>query len=280
MEILEYYKSLPVKTRVAIIIGLTLAAHLVVLFLRKLTQWLLTPTASTSTFARKDLLIQKHPKFASLTTLVVSAATFAVYFIAIGLILKEFDVPLTGYLASASVIGLAIGFGSQGFVQDVVIGLTLIFTDAMNIGDMVQISGQIGKVERIGLRFTTIVNHQQQEIHLPNRTISAIGRYRGGATRTYIDIRLPDDVNSADVVKNLAAVAKGMHQQHRAIILAEPQAKAIEETDWKYVRVKFSLWPGEELVIESTFKQVATATMTQLSPSFAPWMITTTHRAR
>jgi small conductance mechanosensitive channel len=53
-------------------------------------------------------------------------------FFAFGLVLEEFGVNLTAYLASASILGLAISFGSQGLVQDMVIGLTLIFLDAMD----------------------------------------------------------------------------------------------------------------------------------------------------
>jgi small-conductance mechanosensitive channel len=58
----------------------------------------------------------------SLATLLTSAIVFALYFLIMGLILAEFGVSLTAYLASASVLGLAIGFGSQGVVQDVVTG--------------------------------------------------------------------------------------------------------------------------------------------------------------
>src|SRR5690606_22150626 len=58
----------------------------------------------------------------------------------------------TTYFASASVIALAIGFGSQGIVQDVVTGLTLIFSDLIDVGDMVEISGQSGVVRSISMR--------------------------------------------------------------------------------------------------------------------------------
>ncbi|MBW3672076.1 MAG: hypothetical protein KY432_10455, partial [Acidobacteria bacterium] len=57
-------------------------------------------------------------------TIIVSALTFAIYFVAVGYMLGELGVDLTAYVASASVIGLAVGFGLQGFVQDVVVGLT------------------------------------------------------------------------------------------------------------------------------------------------------------
>ena len=100
-----------------------------------------------------------------------------------GLVLQEFGVNLTAYLASASVVGLAISFGSQGLVQDIVIGLTLIFWDAMDVGDMVEITGTtnvIGRVEEIGLRFTKLINFYNQEVFVPNRTIANVSRFPHG----------------------------------------------------------------------------------------------------
>jgi len=96
--------------------------------------------------------------------------TFLTYFFAFGFFLEEFGVNLTAYLASASIVGLAISFGSQGLVQDMVIGLTLIFSDAMDVGDMVEITGAtsvIGRVEEIGLRFTKLVNFYNQRVFIP-----------------------------------------------------------------------------------------------------------------
>ena len=74
-------------------------------------------------------LMTQQPKFITVTRLIVSGVIFIIYFFAVGLILQElFAVNLTAYLASASIIGLAISFGSQGLVQDIVTGLTLFAT--------------------------------------------------------------------------------------------------------------------------------------------------------
>jgi moderate conductance mechanosensitive channel len=101
---------------------------------------------------------QSRRKAVSLLSLFSSSLIFIFYFAAIGFVLSEFGVPIAAYLASASIIGLAVGFGSQGLVQDVVSGLTSIFSDVYDIGDMVEISGQVGVVTRIGLRFLEIEN--------------------------------------------------------------------------------------------------------------------------
>jgi small-conductance mechanosensitive channel len=113
------------------VIALAIGARISVLAVRKLGEWF------TSIDFRR-----RHAKLRSVTSLVISALIFAIYFGAIGLIFTELGVSLTAYLASASVLGLAIGFGSQGLVQDVVTGLTLVFSDLVDVGDMVEIGGQ------------------------------------------------------------------------------------------------------------------------------------------
>ena len=280
MNPIEFIHSLPAAIRIIVILLLAVLSHFIVKGIRRLSQWLLTAKIKTDV-STKEILTRQYPKFATITTILVSAITFIIYFFAIGLILKELKIPLTTYLASASVIGLAIGFGLQGFVQDVVIGLTLIFTDALNIGDMVELSGQMGKVESIGLRFTTLVNLQGQEIYIPNRNIGMIGRFRRGVIRAYVDIQLPEQIDEEKVVEEVQTIAKGMYQQHKSIILSQPELFGIKEAkpaQWRYLRLKFRIWPGQGALIETAFKQRVIAAMKQIYPEYADWMVIVTYR--
>ena len=177
MEIIELLKSLPITLRIISINILALIAHFIVTRIRSFSKWLLSLITS-EVKSKTENPIKQYPKIVTISTILISAITFTIYFLAFGLILQEFNISLTAYLASASVIGLAIGFGAQGFVQDLVIGLTLIFSDTLDIGDVVDISGQVGKVDSIGLRFTTLINLQGQFIYIPNRNISAIGQFQ------------------------------------------------------------------------------------------------------
>jgi small conductance mechanosensitive channel len=149
-----------VGTRILLIAALAVVVHLLVKAIRRVSEWLII--RGHAHHGTLGIAAQK-PKVITVTRLVVSSIIFGIYFLAIGLILREFGFSLTTYLASASVVGLAISFGSQGLVQDIVIGLTLIFWDAMDVGDMVEIAGLptnnvIGRVQEIGMRFTKVVN--------------------------------------------------------------------------------------------------------------------------
>jgi small conductance mechanosensitive channel len=173
--------------RIFLIIGLTVAAHFAVKTIRRFSQYLLMMKVDSKTTSEASLS-RRYPKLATIITIFVSALTFTIYFVAVGMVLREFKISLTTYFASATVIGLAVGFGLQGFVQDLVIGLTLIFSDALNIGEVVKLGDEIGRVDNIGLRFTALINLHGQRILIPNRNIAIISQFRGGCIRAYVDI--------------------------------------------------------------------------------------------
>ncbi|MFC1580338.1 mechanosensitive ion channel family protein [Thermodesulfobacteriota bacterium] len=279
MSRIDFFISYHPAIRILIIILLSIVAHFIVRELRHLTQWTLARKGEEGT-STKEHLARSHPRLASLVTIFVSAVTFTIYFMAIGLILKEFNVSLTTYLASASVIGLAIGFGSQGLVQDVVTGLTLIFSEVLNIQDFVEISGQVGKVERIGLRFTTLVNLHGQRIYVPNRTIGIIGRFRKGYIRAYVDVQVTEKIDEKWVAAEIESIAGGMESQHKSIILAEPENLGIKTAgkgQWRYLRIKFRLWPGQGPLVEGPFKQRVISAMKIRDPDYSDWMVTVTY---
>lgn len=280
MEIIELLETLPIALRIFSIILLAVLAQFLVRGIRKLSQWVLSFRLSHSDY-KTESIIKRYPKIVTVTTILVSAITFTIYFLAVGLILQEFNISLTAYLASASVIGLAIGFGAQGFVQDVVTGLTLIFSDTLDIGDVVELSGQVGEVERIGLRFTRLINLHRQLIYIPNRNITSISQFKGGCIRAYVDIQLPKQVDEKSITEKVNSIALGMHQQHTSIILTPPEIFGIKETkdgDWRYLRIKFRIWPGQSGLIETTFKQRIIVLMKMYSPEYADWMITVTYK--
>jgi moderate conductance mechanosensitive channel len=270
----------PSLLRVVYILALAGLLHIAVRLIRRASEWVVTPDSSPE--VARELFSRRQPKLATVTTLVVSAATFIIYFVAVGFIFLELDFfDVRTYFASATVIGLAVGFGSQGLVQDVVIGLTLIFSDAFNVGDVVEISGQVGRVEKVGLRFTTLVNFLGQTVYIPNRNIGLIGRYRRGAVRAYIDIQLSDTAPEAEVVAAIERIARGVRAQQPAILLTDPEIMGpfdAGQGEWRFVRVKLRIWPGQGALIEGAFRQRLLATLRKLDPEYADWMVTISYR--
>jgi moderate conductance mechanosensitive channel len=264
--------------RLALILAIALVAHLVVRAIKTGSDRLLAPPATTDRAAAAS---RRHPKIATLISLFVSTATFALWFVAVGVALNQFDVKLTTYFATATVIGLAVGFGSQGLVQDVVIGLTMIFTDALDIGDTVEVSGQTGRVERMGLRFTTLTNFIGQTVFIPNRNIAVVGRFRRGAVRAFMDVQVPAAEDGEALARDLRQLAAGLRAQHAAV-LSEPEVMGVRtagDGGWRFVRIKFRLWPGQQVVVETLFRQRVIAFMRGRDESYADWMVAVSYRA-
>jgi len=277
---MQSFAALHGAARIAVIAVLAVVAHFAVKGIQSTSDRLLAP-AHTPGADAKRAVARRYPKVATITSLVVSALTFVIYFAAVGLILAEFGVNLTTYFATATVLGLAIGFGSQSLVQDVITGLTLIFTDAMDIGDVVEVPGQVGRVQEIGLRFTTLVNFKGQRVYVPNRNIAVISRFRGGVVRAYVDVQIPVEADQSQTLGLCERIAKGMRAQHPAIIIGDPEVFGVREAEpggWRYVRVKFRIWPGQEQLIQETFKQRVIGAVKELAPAFAPWMVDVTFR--
>ena len=268
--------------RVELILALALAVHLSVKGVRHFSEWMV----HRSRMRQSPLAFVTHqPKFLTIIQLIASCTTFIIYFFAMGLFLQELGVNLYNYLASASIVALAISFGSQGLVQDVVIGLTLIFSDAMDVGDLVELFGSttvIGHVEKIGMRFTTLRNFFNQVVFIPNRTIANVSRFPYGGVYAYADIQMPEGVEPDKATTAICTVTQGMWAQFGAIILSEPEIGTVEKAEgggWHYLRVQFKIWPGQGNLIETTFRQQVVSALRMLQPNFAEWQVPVTYRA-
>jgi small-conductance mechanosensitive channel len=274
----ELFPDLSTAGKFLLIVVLAVVTVVLARIIRAIGNWLLAPHGEGP-----QALLRTRPRYASLVTLALSGLTFVMYFATFGLILEELGIPLTAYLASASVVGLAIGFGSQGLVQDVVIGLTLIFSDVLNIGDVVDIGGQTGRVEVIGLRFTSLLTLQQQRVHVPNRNITQIVRYRKGHIRVLADIQIPHSTDDDAVTKVIEPITRAMFTQYGGLILTKPEMQGTRPADaeaWRFLRIQFRLWPGQAALVEGTFKQRALAAMRTLDANYADWMITVVFRSK
>jgi small conductance mechanosensitive channel len=280
MKLVDILTHLNPVLRILLVIVLAVATIFTVKTIRRFSQYLLTMKVDSNETSQ-EILTRRYPKLATIITILVSAVTFTIYFVAVGMILREFKISLTTYFASATVIGLAVGFGLQGFVQDLVIGLTLIFSDALTIGEMVKLGDEIGKVDSIGLRFTVLINLHGQRIIIPNRNIATISQFRGGCIRAYVDIQLPQEIDEKKMLQAIQAIAKGMYNQHRSIILATPEIfgiKDVKDGQWRYLRIKFKLWPGQIKIIEETFKERVVQVLKKSYADYASWMITVNYK--
>lgn len=268
-HILNFVGELPYWLRLISFIVFAVMTHLLVILVRMTASYFLSGKPS-----------KESRKLRSLATLAISAVIFSIYFLAVGLILREFGVSLMAYLASASVLGLALGFGSQGIVQDVVMGLTFIFSDLVDVGDLVEISGQTGIVKGITLRFIELENALGANVFIPNRTIVTVVNYPRGYVRCIVDVTLRGDENNRTLaIQSSRALMESAQNQFHGILMSDPSSVGrIKLSDTKEIlRLKFRIWPNRGQPIETSFVQELVAELKLTHPEYQAWMIAVTY---
>lgn len=229
-----------------------------------------------SSSAAPRLVSTLSRKVQSVVSLIFSILIFTLYFGAAGLILNEFGVSITAYLASASVLALAVGFGSQGIVQDVVTGLTLIFSDLCDVGDMVEISGQSGIVRSIGMRFIVIENSLGAQVFIPNRSITNVINYARGYVRCLVDVNLSEDPQTAEtMLQGIESLVAVVVEQFPGIFVLPPSIEGRLRTaaGYEFVRIKFRIWPNRGGPIETNFKQGLLQQLKKIDNNYQDWML-------
>lgn len=141
---------------------------------------------------------------------------YAVNFIMVLMILAEFNVKLAPILAGAGVVGLAVGFGAQSLVKDIITGFFIIFEDQFAVGDTIQTKTFRGTVEEIGLR-TTRIKSPTGEVHIiPNGSITEVTNYSLHNSLAIIDISVPYDTDIDEAMRVIGETV-GVLGEHAAV---------------------------------------------------------------
>jgi small conductance mechanosensitive channel len=127
----------------------------------------------------------------TLRSLVISVFNYTMYFILTTIVLGIFGVNVTSMIAVAGVGGIAIGFGAQTLVKDVISGIFLWMEGNITVGDIVEVNGLSGEVEAIAIRTTTIRNYSGNLYVIPNGDIRTVTNMTRAYKRAIIDVRLP-----------------------------------------------------------------------------------------
>ncbi|HEX7009787.1 MAG TPA: mechanosensitive ion channel family protein [Phycisphaeraceae bacterium] len=234
--------------RVLFILAVVAAAQLIISLLRWLSYLIIQVDRGPLGWLYRG----RKNRARTINSLTLNFVKYFIYFTALGMILSELGVNYATYLASLSVVGLAIGFGSQGLVQDMVTGFFIIFEGQFDVGDMVEISGQTGIVEELGLRMTKIRNYLGQVVVIPNRNIAVVGNYSRGAQRAYVDTAVKDAESGRRAMAVLERLGQELAQQFEGVVLGPirvtgPSTLATGE---HFVRLHLSIWPKETWVID------------------------------
>ncbi|MRG85572.1 mechanosensitive ion channel family protein [Salinibacillus xinjiangensis] len=161
-------------------------------------------TSTVMKMTEKQRLSENRAK--TLEKLLINVYSYAILFVLIITLLSIFHIPIAPLLAGAGVVGLAIGFGAQGLVSDVVTGFFILLERQIEVEDYVTAAGLSGIVEELGLRTTKIRDFDGTLHFIPNRNISNVSNHSRGNMRALVDISIAYEENVAEAIQLLQKV--------------------------------------------------------------------------
>ncbi|USG65786.1 mechanosensitive ion channel family protein [Brevibacillus ruminantium] len=209
-------------------IGLTLLQIILIVFLSKIVVTIVKAAVNRIFQHRQGSKLQmEQRRVDTLRVLVNNVTSYAIYFLAILLILQQLGVDLRPVLVSAGVLGLAVGFGAQSLVRDVITGFFIIFEDQFAVGDFVTINNMTGTVQEIGLRITRI-RSWTGEVHIfPNGTITHVTNFSLHNTLAVVDVSVPYEEDLGRMERIIMETMK-QAQANVEEIVGEPQFLGVQ----------------------------------------------------
>jgi len=152
-------------------------------------------------------------------------------------------------LAGAGVLGLAIGFGAQNLVRDLVSGFFLLLEGQYAVGDYVQVGPLFGMVESIGMRVTVLLDLDNQRHYLPNGGISTVTVYEEPFVNHIIETPIADGANPEKLVGMIDQLVCELQEQYPHYLVYHGQAFVVPSDDGPLVRVSAAGFPTQDWIV-------------------------------
>jgi moderate conductance mechanosensitive channel len=194
--------------------------------------------------------VQRAETMGSLLKSVTSIVIFTVLAITV---IAELGYPVGPLIASAGIVGVALGFGAQSLVKDFLSGVFMIFEDQYGVGDVVDVGEASGTVEAVGLRVTRLRDVEGTVWHVRNGEILRVGNKSQNWARTVLDIPVGLDQDLQRVQDVLQQVAHDLwvDEEFDKVVIEEPEVWGVEDLtpNWMVVRVTLKTAPLEQWAV-------------------------------
>jgi small conductance mechanosensitive channel len=210
-----------VETLIAIVIVVVVVHVTLQLSVALLRRWV-RPDDTTRPAARQA-------QVRTLVPLLESVLRYTFYFTGLVMILDRLRLNVAALLASAGIVGIAIGFGAQPLIRDIIAGFFLLFEGLIQVGDVVRVGEATGEVERVNLRTTQIRKYSGELVTIPNGQIQLLGNMNRDFMRAMVQISLD---YAADVQRAMALmheVGQQWASEHTVDVLGQPEVQGITE---------------------------------------------------
>lgn len=166
---------------------------------------------------------RQNQRAATMGSLLGSAATVVIVTVALLTVLSDVGINLGPVIASAGVGGVALAFGAQSLVKDVISGIFLIVEDQYGVGDVITVGTVTGTVEHVGLRVTSVRDGNGMLWYLRNGEITTVGNISQGWSVATVDLLVHPDEDVHRVEQVLAPVVQSVaHEEEYADALVDP----------------------------------------------------------
>ncbi len=175
------------------------------------------------------------------------------------MMLSEIGVNIAPIIASAGIIGIALGFGAQSLVRDFLTGIFIFMEDQYGVGDVVDLGDAIGSVEAVTLRVTRLRDVNGTVWFVPNGEILRVGNQSKNWSRAVVDVGVGYSEDLARVQRVLREVAHDLWEDEdfKGIIIEEPEVTGVEmlAADSVTIRVMIKTAPLQQWAVARTLRQ-------------------------
>jgi moderate conductance mechanosensitive channel len=218
-------------------------------------------TAKLYEFSKRDELPSRlrATQLRTLSSIIQSVGTFVIYFFALLQILPIFSVDVKPFLASAGIVGLAIGFGAQTLVHDVINGFFIIIENIYDLGEVVKIAGVQGTVEQMSLRKTVLRDDTGALHSIPNSEIKIVSNMTRDWAQVALHVSVDYSESSDRVIQLLKEVGAELQSdaEYGPYIVAQPEVPGIERVSGQEVDylIVVKARPGQQHAIRRELRR-------------------------
>lgn len=172
-----------------------------------------------------------------------SAVTVIAVTIALTVVLTDAGVPVSALIASAGVLSVALGFGAQSLVKDLISGLFMLIEDQYGVGDVIDVGEAVGTVEEVGLRSVRLRALDGTVWYVPNGQIVRVGNMTRTWSRALIEVRFAYDTNLEDARQAMFDAVDAARENPAVAdaILDTPAIPGIEELAYNSVTLRLAM---------------------------------------
>ena len=191
----------------------------------------------------------------TLSGLLESICRYALYFVATVMVLQEFHIDTTSIIASAGVIGLAIGVGAQSIVKDFMAGFFIIMEDQYSTGEYIVSGTNEGTVEEIGFRVTKLRDANGVLHVLPNGGITRVSNFNRGSIQTSVNIPVSYHADVKIIIATLQESCDRFKQEHPELIDGPNILGIVEfQAGYMVIRIQMKCVPLTQAKMEAALR--------------------------